>query len=304
MSNNIIKIILSIIVFIITGCGTLQNDLEIKKVYPNILQVEKGEQVVIMVNVSCNSPIDGVLSLIITAKNKSVTPDLIAPIEFTLKDDTNAEILFAFNPKKSGEYLISVDGFKDDPNLKNNERKIKIMVTEEVGVITTQFGDMVVEFFEKAAPMHTESFKLHAKSGYYKGTTFHRVIPGFMIQGGDPNTKGDDRSQYGRGGNAAKFFGVGVENDSTTWNIPAEFNDLKHKHGILSMARSAHPNSGGSQFFVCAGDITHLDGQYTVFGQVIEGHHVIDQIVNLPRDGRDNPNSRVEMNVHIEKRDK
>lgn len=173
----------------------------------------------------------------------------------------------------------------------------------EVAVISTQYGDMVVDFFEESAPMHVESFKLHAKTGYYNGTIFHRVIPGFVIQGGDPNTKGDDKSIYGMGGHAAKFFGVGVEDDSTTWNIPAEFNNLKHQHGILSMARSGHPNSGGSQFFVCAGDIPHLDGQYTVFGQVIEGHHVIDQIVNLPRNKRDNPNERVEMTVRLEKRD-
>jgi len=92
------------------------------------------------------------------------------------------------------------------------------------------------------------------------------------------------------------------ENNQSTWNLPAEFNDLKHKHGILSMARSNHPDSGGSQFFVCAGDVPHLDNQYTVFGQVIEGNDVIDQIVNLQRDGNDNPLERVEMKVVIENR--
>jgi len=175
---------------------------------------------------------------------------------------------------------------------------------KDVAIITTQYGDMVVEFFDEVAPKHVESFKTHAENGYYNGTIFHRVIPGFVIQGGDPNTKGDDKSKYGMGGHAAKYYGIGVEDDSTTWNLPAEFNNLKHKHGILSMARAMDPNSGGSQFFVCAGDISHLDNQYTVFGQVIEGNQIIDQIVNLPRDGRDNPETRVEMQVRLEKRDK
>ena len=175
---------------------------------------------------------------------------------------------------------------------------------KDVAIISTQFGDMVVEFFDETAPKHVESFKTHAESGFYNGTIFHRVMPGFVIQGGDPNTKGDDKSLYGMGGHAAKFFGVGDENDSTTWDIPAEFNDIKHSRGILSMARSQHPNSGGSQFFVCAGDAAHLDGKYTVFGQVIEGNAIIDQIVSVPRDRRHNPDQRIEMQVRMEKRDK
>jgi peptidyl-prolyl cis-trans isomerase B (cyclophilin B) len=106
------------------------------------------------------------------------------------------------------------------------------------------------------------------------------------------------------GGHSGKYFGIGDESDSTTWMVPAEFNDFKHRHGILSMARSQHPNSGGSQFFVCAGDVPHLDGQYTVFGQVIEGNPIIDQIVNSSRNGRDIPNQRIEMQIRLEKRDK
>lgn len=175
---------------------------------------------------------------------------------------------------------------------------------KEVAVISTKFGDMVVEFFKEAAPKHVESFKLHAESGYYNGTIFHRVIPGFVIQGGDPNTKGDNKATYGTGGHAAKYFGVGDEKNPLTWNLPAEFNDIKHKHSILSMARSQNPDSGGSQFFICAGDVPNLNGQYTVFGQVMEGNHIIDQIVNLPRDGRDNPKERIEMQVRLEKRGK
>jgi len=171
-------------------------------------------------------------------------------------------------------------------------------------LLNTSIGDIDIELWSKEAPKACRNFVQLCMEGYYNGTIFHRVIPGFVIQGGDPNTKGDDKSKYGMGGYAGKYFDVGVENDMTTWNIPAEFNDIKHRHGILSMARSASPNSGGSQFFICAGDVPNLDGKYTVFGQVIEGQEIIDQIVNLPRDRRDNPNQRVEMQVRLEKRTK
>ena len=180
-------------------------------------------------------------------------------------------------------------------NQTNNQKK-------EVAVISTEFGDMVVDFFEGNAPKHVESFKLHAENGYYNGTIFHRVIPGFMIQGGDPNTKGDNNASYGTGGHAAKYYGIGNQNESATWTLPAEFNSIKHREGILSMARANNPNSGGSQFFICAAEAPHLNGKYTVFGQVIEGIEIVDQIVNLPRDARDNPNRRIEMKVRIEKR--
>ncbi len=204
---------------------------------------------------------------------------------------------------------------KKENTLKNNNQKNQVSEEKntnveskkpmmDVAIISTNYGDMVVEFFEGAAPKHVESFKLHAKNGYYNGTIFHRVIPGFMIQGGDPNTKGDNKATYGTGGHAAKFYGIGIEEEKTTWNLPAEFNNIKHKRGILSMARSNNPNSGGSQFFICATDVAHLNGKYTVFGQVIEGDEIIDQIINLPRDARDNPNRRVEMNVSLGKRSK
>ncbi len=175
---------------------------------------------------------------------------------------------------------------------------------EDYAIISTSYGDMTVQFFEGAAPKHVESFKTHANNGFYNGTIFHRVIPGFMIQGGDPNTKGENKAGYGTGGHAAKYYGIGDEKDSKTWNLPAEFNNIKHARGILSMARSNDPNSGGSQFFICAANVPHLNGKYTVFGQVVEGDEIIDQIINLPRDARDNPNRRVEMSVRIEQREK
>ena len=133
---------------------------------------------------------------------------------------------------------------------------------EKVAVISTQYGDMVLEFYEEVAPMHVESFKALADEGYFDNTAFHRVIPGFVIQGGDPNSKGNDRMRWGSGGRAGKFFGIGNEKDNKTWKIPAEFNDKKHVKGTLSMARSKDPNSAGSQFFICHAATPQLNKQY------------------------------------------
>ena len=171
---------------------------------------------------------------------------------------------------------------------------------KDIAVITTKFGDIKLEFFDDIAPKHVESFKLHAQNGYYDGTTFHRVIPGFMIQGGDPLTKSEDKSRHGTGGNAAKFFGIGSEDSESTWDLPAEFSTTTHTRGILSMARSQNPDSGGSQFFICVADANFLDNQYTVFGKVVSGMEVVDAIVSAPRDARDNPDDRIEMKVVLE----
>ena len=170
---------------------------------------------------------------------------------------------------------------------------------QKVAVISTKFGDMVVEFFPDVAPMHVENFQILAEEGYYNGTTFHRVIPGFMIQGGDPNSKDLDRMNDGTGGRAGKFFGIGRENDPESWTVPAEFNDTPHQRGTLSMARSQNIDSGSSQFFICHDNAPFLDGQYTVFGQLISGIEVVDEIVNSERDPRDNPLDRVEMTISL-----
>jgi len=174
------------------------------------------------------------------------------------------------------------------------------VMEKDIAVITTKFGDIKLEFFDDIAPKHVESFKLHAQNGYYDGTTFHRVIPGFMIQGGDPLTKSEDKSRHGTGGNAAKFFGIGSEDSESTWDLPAEFSTTTHVRGILSMARSQNPDSGGSQFFICVADANFLDNQYTVFGKVVSGMEVVDAIVSAPRDARDNPDDRIEMKVVLE----
>ena len=136
--------------------------------------------------------------------------------------------------------------------------------------IRDSFGNIVIQLFPDVAPGHVENFVKLARDGFYDGSTFHRVIPGFMIQGGDPNSKDEDRSNDGQGGPG--------------YTINAEFSDVPHKRGILSMARAQDPNSAGSQFFIVVADSNFLDGQYTVFGEVIEGMDVADKIVNLPRD--------------------
>lgn len=158
-------------------------------------------------------------------------------------------------------------------------------MAETKAVIETKFGNMELRFFPDVAPNHVNNFIELSKKGFYDGTTFHRVIPGFMIQGGDPNSKSPDRAKHGLG--------------SPGYTVKAEFNDKPHKRGILSMARSAHPDSGGSQFFICVADAPYLDRKYTVFGEVISGIEVVDKIVSEPRDRRDNPNERVEMKVKI-----
>ncbi len=153
-------------------------------------------------------------------------------------------------------------------------------------IIKTKFGEMEIKFFPDKAPRHVENFITLAKSGFYDKTIFHRVIPGFMIQGGDPNTKDPNKKEtYGMGGPPHR--------------LKAEFNDIPHKRGILSMARTSDPNSAGSQFFIVVKDSNFLDGQYTVFGEVTKGMEVADQIVNQPRDARDLPTERVEMTVKI-----
>ena len=148
-------------------------------------------------------------------------------------------------------------------------------------------GEIVLRFFSEVAPGHVKNFVKLSQEGFYNGTTFHRVIPGFMIQGGDPNSKSQDRSSHGMGGPGYK--------------IKAEFNSKPHKRGIVSMARSNDPDSAGSQFFICVADANFLDWQYTAFGEVVSGMDVADKVVSMKRDGNDNPLERVEMTVTISK---
>ena len=152
-------------------------------------------------------------------------------------------------------------------------------------IIETKLGTITFKFFPDVAPGHVKNFVDLATKGFFDNTTFHRVIPGFMIQGGDPNSKDANKSKHGMGGPG--------------YTIKAEFNARPHKRGTLSMARAASPDSAGSQFFICVKDSAFLDRQYTVFGEVESGIEVVDKIVAVPRDGNDNPNERVEMKVKI-----
>jgi peptidyl-prolyl cis-trans isomerase B (cyclophilin B) len=150
----------------------------------------------------------------------------------------------------------------------------------ELAIINTTEGEMVVEFWPDVAPKTVENFKTLAQKGFYDGTAFHRVIKGFMIQGGDPLTKDASKeSAWGTG--------------DPGYKIKAEFNKKSHVHGVLSMARSNHPDSAGSQFFICHGDPKFLDGQYTTFGQLIKGDDVLEKIATAPTHPGDRPVKRM-----------
>ncbi len=167
----------------------------------------------------------------------------------------------------------------------NKDKKPEVAPDEEVAVISTDQGDMVVAFWTDVAPKTVENFKKLAKDGFYDGTAFHRIIKGFMIQGGDPNTKEGARGMPGTGGPG--------------YQIKAEFNDRPHVRGVLSMARSQHPDSAGSQFFIVHGDARFLDKQYTAFGKVIAGDDVLEKIATAEtkRDGRENSTPAQRMGV-------
>jgi peptidyl-prolyl cis-trans isomerase B (cyclophilin B) len=152
--------------------------------------------------------------------------------------------------------------------------------TKEVAVIQTTEGQIVLELWTKIAPGHVENFKKLAQKGFYDGTCFHRVIKGFMIQGGDPLTKDPQKAaQWGTGGPGHQ--------------IKAEFNDQPHQRGVLSMARSSDPDSAGSQFFICHGDARFLDGKYTAFGKLIQGDEVLEKIATTAIQPGDRPVQRM-----------
>lgn len=143
------------------------------------------------------------------------------------------------------------------------------MTHELTGVrvrLETSAGALTLELLPDLAPKHVENFIKLSRDGFYDGTKFHRVIPGFMIQGGDPNTKTGKESSWGTGGPG--------------WSVDAEFNDTHHERGTVSMARSQDPNSAGSQFFLCHGEAGFLDNQYTAFGKLVDGFDVLDEIAN------------------------
>jgi peptidyl-prolyl cis-trans isomerase B (cyclophilin B) len=191
--------------------------------------------------------------------------------------------------KPFGKYLSLVTGFAlalacaqqiavaaDD----STKPPAKPADTNEVAVINTTEGTMVVQFWTDAAPKTIANFKKLARSGFYDGTCFHRVIKGFMIQGGDPLTKDPA---------AEAMWGSG----DPGYKLDAEFNDHSHVRGVISMARSSDPNSAGSQFFICHGSPSSLDHQYTTFGILIKGFDVLDKIATTPTHSPDRPDKRM-----------
>jgi len=152
-------------------------------------------------------------------------------------------------------------------------------------VISTRHGDLVMEFLPEVAPNHVQNFIDLARQGFYDDTLFHRVIPGFMIQGGDPNSKQSDRRMHGTGGSGK--------------NVKAEFSKTPHTRGTVSMARAANPDSASSQFFIVVDDAAHLNGQYSAFAKIVEGMEAADLIVAEAVDHRDNPVHAVAMRVRI-----
>lgn len=178
--------------------------------------------------------------------------------------------------------VVAVGLFLKGPNIMAAD-------TDQVAVVETKLGKIVIEFYDKDAPKTAANFIKLAKQGFYDGTTFHRVIPGFMIQGGDPNSKSPDRSTHGTGGPG--------------YTVEAEIK-RDHTRGTVATARlgdqvNPEKRSSGSQFFINVKDNGFLNGGYTVFGNVVAGMDIADKIANVPRDGRDNPNDRVEMKVTI-----
>ncbi len=182
-------------------------------------------------------------------------------------------------------FLLSMDHGHAETKYKQFTPEEMKKMSETRAAIETKFGNIELKFFPEVAPNHVKNFIDLSTKGFYDGSTFHRVIPGFMIQGGDPNSKNPDRSTHGMGGPG--------------YALKAEFNDKPHKRGRLSMARAAHPDSAGSQFFICVADAFFLDKQYTVFGEVASGMEVADKIVAQQRDKTDNPLDRIEMKLKI-----
>lgn len=169
---------------------------------------------------------------------------------------------------------------KPQPKPEAKPKELNPVNTNEVAIIKTTLGEMVIEFWPEVAPKTVENFKTLAKKGFYDGTCFHRVIKEFMIQGGDPKTKDPSKeSEWGTGGPG--------------YMIKAEFNDRSHTRGVISMARSNDPDSAGSQFFICHGNPTFLDHKYTAFGKLIKGDDVLEKIATTRTHPQDRPDTRI-----------
>jgi peptidyl-prolyl cis-trans isomerase B (cyclophilin B) len=178
--------------------------------------------------------------------------------------------------------FLNINVFAGDIKQISDEEKPRYIMTVKHGEI--DLGEIIFESFPDVAPKHSKNLDSLVSIKFYDGTAFHRVIPGFMIQGGDPNSKNKPRNTWGQG-------------DPSQTKVPAEFSSLNHVRGTLSAARTNDPNSATSQFFICVVSYPSLDGKYSIYGQVLEGMDVADKIVSVPRDNKDNPLDKVEMTI-------
>jgi cyclophilin family peptidyl-prolyl cis-trans isomerase len=220
------------------------------------------------------------LFLISCGEKKNETTDME-------KNDNNTQMQNTTNTTNTTNNTQKMDTTK--PKTDTTETKKDTGKESDIVILETSMGDIKIELYPKDAPQTVKNFKKLVNEGFYDGTYFHRVIPGFMIQGGDPNTKNNDKSDDGMGGPG--------------YTIPAEIKG-KHVLGSVAAARlgdQVNPNreSSGSQFYIVTGDASHLDGQYTVFGKVIEGEDIAIKISNVKRDGRDNPIDKVTINKAV-----
>ena len=189
-------------------------------------------------------------------------------------------VLFALALVLSFNYSSAMKKIKKE-NMNKSKQNPQYIISVKQG--NTEFGDIVVELFPDVAPKHCHNFDSLVAIKFYDGTAFHRVIPGFMIQGGDPNSKDKPKSTWGMG-------------DPSQTRVPAEFSNLPHERGTLSAARTMDPNSATSQFFICVAPASYLNGKYTVYGKVVSGMDVVDKIVNVPCDDT-SPKVKVEMKI-------
>jgi peptidyl-prolyl cis-trans isomerase B (cyclophilin B) len=181
--------------------------------------------------------------------------------------------------------LISTEDLFSEIRHRSFSKKEIEKMSRTRAIIETKFGNIELRFFPEVAPNHVYNFITLAKKGFYDGTVFHRVIPKFLIQGGKPNPEIAKR--------------LGFKNGRPPYTLKAEFNNMPHKRGTLSMARGKDPDSAFSQFFICVEDAPWLDKQYTVFGEVVSGMEVVDKISRVPRDRKDRPYEPVTIKIRI-----
>lgn len=199
---------------------------------------------------------------LVSACNQSIK------IEDQTRSSANASVNASAVPEKVSQTTTTIAA-PAAPAAAASTKDAQPVNTNEVAVIKTAYGDMVIEFWPDVAPKTVENFKKLAKQGFYDGTAFHRIIKGFMVQGGDPLTKDPSKEA---------MWGTG----DPGYKIPAEFNERSHQRGVISMARSQDPNSAGCQFFICLGDASFLDRQYTAFGKLIKGDDVLGKLGDVP----------------------